>query len=507
MTPKGVDALQASIPPTLRFSLHVNLVSLGRDVCKAGRPLCERCVLADICPSSRAKPKDRKKIGGAMAETRFDYDPKDRESILRLARSLEGKTLGELIPSVRDRATYGHKGEFGNLVERLIFGIPPNSLDRPDLPEAGVEIKTSPLRDKPKAGRVPKERLVLGMIDYESIVGEKFDGSKFWSKNARLLILFYLWDQGLDPYQYEFIRSLLHEFEDEDLRIIRKDWERIRQKVRDGLAHQISEGDTLYLGACTKSSDSSVRVSQPNSEEPAKPRAFSLKPSYIKMLMQKTEGLSRLKLDAKVTDLEQFVLNSLSRYRGWGETKMIHDLLDGKAKTAKNRYRMMVNRMLDLPGEAKIEQFAKADVQIKTIRIQKSGGIKESMSFRNIDFFELLENDEWEESEFYHDVSRRFLFCIFREGLGGAGYGFDAAFFWTMPADDLEEARRVWGETRKRAKAKQYSSLPGSKASVVAHVRTKGRNNSDLTKTPNNGLITKRCFWLNRAYIEKIIAS
>ena len=75
--------------------------------------------------------------------------------------------------------------------------------------------------------------------------------------------------------------------------------------------------------------------------------------------------------------------------------------------------------------------------------------------------------------------------------------------FWTMPADDLDEAHAVWAETRKRAKAKDYSHLPRSKASKVAHVRTKGRNNKDLTKTPNNGLITKRCFWLNRAYIIK----
>jgi len=507
MTTRGVDALQASIPLTLRFSLHVNLVSLGRDVCKAGRPLCERCCLADICPSSTARPKGIRKSGKLMSESKLDYDSKDRDSILALAKRLEGKTLGELIPSVRDRANYGHKGEFGNLVERLIFGINPNPYDRPDLEAAGVEIKTAPLRDRPKAGRVPKERLVLGKIDYGAIITEKFDSSKFWSKNACLLILFYLWEQGLDPYQYEFLKSILHEFEDEDLRVIRKDWERIRQKVLDGLAHEISEGDTLYLGACTKGADSSDRVSQPRSKVPAKPRAFSLKTSYLKVLVNKTEGLIPLKVGPRVTDIEQFVLGELAKYHGWGEKKMIRDLCDRKGATAKNRYRMMINHMLDLPSDAKIEQFAKADLQVKTIRIQKSSKIKESMSFRNIDFFELIKNDEWEESELYHDVSRRFLFCVFREGLGGQGYGFDSAFFWTMPAKDLDEAHRVWMETRKRAKAKNYNQLPRSKESDVAHVRTKGRNNKDLIKTPNNGLITKRCFWLNRTYVRKLIAA
>lgn len=500
MTAKGVDTLQEHIPPTLRFSLHVNLVSLGRDVCKAGRPLCERCVLADICPSSTAKSKDLRKSRKPMSESKLDYDSKNRKSILALAKRLEGKTLGELIPSVRDRANYGHKGEFGNLVERLIFGINPNPYDRPDLEEAGVEIKTAPLRDRPKAGRVPKERLVLGKIDYSAIITEKFDKSKFWSKNACLLILFYLWEKGLDPYQYEFLKSILHEFEDEDLRIIRKDWERIRQKVLDGLAHEISEGDTLYLGACTKGADSTERVSQPRSKTLAKPRAFSLKTSYIRVLLEKTAGLVPLKVP-KVTDIEKFVLDELARYSGWGEKKMINQLCAGKGAAAKNRYRMMINRMLDLPSDAKIEQFEKADVQVKTIRIQKSGKIKESMSFRNIDFFELLKNSDWDESELYHDVSRRFLFCIFREDLGGKGYGFDTAFFWNMPVRDLDEVHRVWAETRKRARAKRYGQLPRSTESNVAHVRTKGRNNKDLTKTPNNGLITKRCFWLNRTYV------
>ena len=38
--PRDMDRLQNKIPPALRFSLHVNMVSLGREHCKAGAPLC-----------------------------------------------------------------------------------------------------------------------------------------------------------------------------------------------------------------------------------------------------------------------------------------------------------------------------------------------------------------------------------------------------------------------------------------------------------------------------------
>jgi len=504
MTNKGIDALQVSIPPTLRFSLHVNLVSLGRDVCKAGRPLCDACVLADICPSSRVRPKAHKQ-GKTMSETKLDYDPKSRESILALALRLEGKTLGDLAPGVHDRANYGHKGEFGDLVERLIFGLTNNNEARPDLEEAGVEIKTAPLRNRPKAGVVPKERLVLGMINYKLIVDEEFTNSKFWSKNACLLILFYLWELELNPYNYEFIRSLLHEFSDEDLRIIKRDWESIRQKVRAGQAHELSEGDTFYLGACTKSSDSTKRVTQPNGNEPAKPRAFSLKPSYLRVLLEKSAGLEPLKIGKQISDIEKFVLDTLGRYKGWSEQRLLDELYQGQKTHAKNRNRILINRMLDMPGDARIEQFTKADLQVKTIPVAESGAIEEPMSFRNIDFSELVGNDIWEESAFYEDLTSRFLLCVFKRGLGGEGHGFHSAFFWTMPQRDLEEAKIVWSKTRTLAIANRYDQLPGTKENAVAHVRTKGKTNKDFFTAANGALTTKRCFWLNRSYIKSIL--
>ncbi|MGH2739829.1 MAG: endonuclease III domain-containing protein [Actinomycetota bacterium] len=49
---KAHDMLEALVPPRLRLPMHVGLIRLGREVCKAGRPHCEECVLNDICPSS-----------------------------------------------------------------------------------------------------------------------------------------------------------------------------------------------------------------------------------------------------------------------------------------------------------------------------------------------------------------------------------------------------------------------------------------------------------------------
>ena len=50
-TPREVeDKLMQVVPPRYRRHAHHWLILHGRYVCKARRPLCERCLVADLCP-------------------------------------------------------------------------------------------------------------------------------------------------------------------------------------------------------------------------------------------------------------------------------------------------------------------------------------------------------------------------------------------------------------------------------------------------------------------------
>ncbi len=54
LTPeKAQEFLESRIPPDDRRALHLHLVQHGREVCKARRPLCTKCVLARVCDSVR----------------------------------------------------------------------------------------------------------------------------------------------------------------------------------------------------------------------------------------------------------------------------------------------------------------------------------------------------------------------------------------------------------------------------------------------------------------------
>ena len=70
-----------------------------------------------------------------------------------------------------------------------------------------------------------------------------------------------------------------------NLVIIENDYNTIVKKIREGNAHQLSEGDTMYLGACRKGQKGDKLVTQPYSEELAPKRAFSLKPSYMRTIL------------------------------------------------------------------------------------------------------------------------------------------------------------------------------------------------------------------------------
>jgi endonuclease-3 len=43
--------LEELVPEELKTPMHVGLINLGREICKAGRPRCEDCPLFELCPT------------------------------------------------------------------------------------------------------------------------------------------------------------------------------------------------------------------------------------------------------------------------------------------------------------------------------------------------------------------------------------------------------------------------------------------------------------------------
>ena len=204
------------------------------------------------------------------------------DSIIEFAKKLKNQTLRQACGKEIEKHGYKGKGNFGQILEKFYFGYEPNSDSEPDFKEAGIELKSSPLKTLKNGELRSKERLVLNIINYLEVHKEDFENSSFWKKNANLLLVFYLHDKELDLLDYAIKLVDVWQYPKEDLKVIKRDWELINQKIRDGKAHELSEGDTFYLGACTKGSTAlkSYR-NQPFNKEQAKQRAYSLKQGYV----------------------------------------------------------------------------------------------------------------------------------------------------------------------------------------------------------------------------------
>lgn len=440
------------------------------------------------------------------------YDDTNPESIESYARKLLEKSLRDVLGSGIQQ-TYSGKGKLGQILEDLYFQYKPNSKSEPDFPKAGVELKTSPLKST-KKGLVSKERLVFNSINFNEEYKNDFETSAFWHKNKHLLLMFFFHEPEKIDLDYIFKIISLWKFPETDLKIIKDDWEKIIGKIKAGKAHELSEGDTLYLGACTKGKDSNSLRDQPFSTIKAMRRAFSLKSKYLNFVIASLFEAEKFRLkefESVVKDVgqykndqtfEELIISRFEPFYGMSVEEMVLKLGIPKS-TAKSRFYLIAKEILGVRKD-KIEEFEKADLLLKTVRLEKSGALKESMSFAQIQFKEIV-NEEWEESYWLETLTRRFFFVIFQKDENET-LRLKKVFFWTMPVDDLEKAQTFWEDTKLKIINDDYEHFIKLSDNSICHVRPKGKDGKDLMETPSGRMEKKKCYWLNSSYIKKIIS-
>lgn len=438
-----------------------------------------------------------------MPPSQLAYDPTSRASIVAYAERLVGRSLREALDALPLTIDFSaNKGGYGTALERYYFGYEPNSRPEPDFAEAGIELKATPLKTV-RQKLVAKERLVLGMIDYLAVVSEEWGTSSFIKKNAHLLLVFYLHETGSDPRDYIVKIVRMWDFPADDLEVIRRDWETIVKKVRAGLAHELSEGDTFYLAACTKSSHSSKRRPQPFSPEPAKPRAFSLKASYMNTIIDDSLNLKHVASSevAGGVGLEEAVAARFETYVGMTADAIAQRLALRTQPRPKNFYALLTKRILGLQDNDRIAEFEKADIQVKTMRLTPSGRPKEDISFPAFSYVDLVDQ-EWDSSDLKSVLSKRFFFVVYQLDKHDVPT-LVGTRFWTMPVADIEVfAKECFDETILRIREDRAEYLPRKSENPAVHVRPHGRDSNDRIPTPTGGLVCRKSFWLNGTYIK-----
>ena len=447
-----------------------------------------------------------------------DKHYKTKRAVLARAEQVIGIPLKDIDKT--DRLKTG-KGAIGSVLEESWFGYKINSESAPDFADAGVELKATPYR-KTRKGIRAKERLVCNIIDYMSEHDKTFETSSFWKKCNTMLIMAYEHIDNEAKENFTISNVFLFSFPEQDLEVIKHDWLKIVEKIQAGRAHEISESDTLYLGACTKGASSKNTRNQPFSAIPAMQRAYSLKSSYMTYILNNyifgsATDENIIKDSAELADIgfEQYITNRIKPYVGLSQETLKQQF--GIKTKAKHVNELLLAKMLGIDGKiAHTQEFRKANIIPKTIRVQKSGSIKESMSFPTINFIDIVQ-ETWDESTFKNYLTQtKFLFIIFQFNENNELI-FRNLVFWNIPETDLFEVETVWRETVRRLQTgealildgkKQIVNLPKQKENPVCHVRPHGMNSDDKSPLPDGRNMTKQSFWLRnkyiRAQIEKI---
>ena len=321
---------------------------------------------------------------------------------------------------------------------------------------------------------------------------------------------------------------------------MKADYEKIVGKIKAGQAHDLSEGDTMYLGACTKGKNNRDVREQPFSDIPARRRAFSLKPAYMRTLLdqivqsggnalcnyqQKSEKQPELVAQELLQQktFEEIILERFAPFIGKDYVE-IANALSLPLTTAKHKYAILANAIASNLQMSKIddsEEFKKSGIRLKTARVNASGIPEEAMSFQNIDWIELFENGKWEDSVLYQLFTSRFLFVTFKKVTGTITislsqktknedrYILDKVFFWTMPSKDLQSAFQYWVHLRRLVIHNKLdkSNYWKEKDDKNFHVRPKGTKESyrNMALTPYDTKVDKQCYWFNKSYLKSLI--
>lgn len=450
------------------------------------------------------------------------------DELMDKAYAAEGKTFGEIDNTGRIK-NLRSKGTLGNIIEESYFGYKINPDSRPDFENLGVELKVTPFKKNKNGTYSSKERLVLNIIDYMEEFKKTFETSSFMSKAAKMLIMLYQHEPDLPISDYKIFKAFLNEFSEEDLAVMRRDWEVIVTKIQNGEAHLISEADTMYLSACTKGANKDSVRQQPFSDKVAKQRAFSLKASYMSGLIRKYLTPEHMESFARLDELQSKSIEEIlgERFKPHFGKRVDELCNEAGVKYNPNNKSMIPHLMARLLGVKKndiseIEEFSKANIKFKTVSREPDDNIREHTSFSNIDFDSLLDT-EWEESELYELFSeQKYLFLLFRYTDEYVPKVKRVPFFegirlWNMPQEVIDgPLHDLWTETRKVVsegvelvpKGKRVmNNLPGSRFNNICHIRSKARDGNNKVMLPDGQCITKQCYWLDKDYIKEILES
>lgn len=210
----------------------------------------------------------------------------------------------------------------------------------------------------------------------------------------------------------------------------------------------------------------------------------------------------------------------IEQYKGQPVSELLDKL--NINHTAKNRLNVLTKKLIyDSPTTILNEVSQEDEFCFKTIKLDKFGRLKESMSLPVFSYCDLVA-ESWESSSLKkYFATQVFAFTVYKEM--EKNLFLQKIILWKMPEEVLNTSvRSVWEKMQECLQAghvvkyiddhgRYFSYFPSASDNPYVHVRPHAQNRNDTYDLPVPDQLTglvkypKHSFWINRAYILKII--
>lgn len=358
----------------------------------------------------------------------------DKNALIRRLEAYLGKTL-EMIDN---KGMFDHvqdfnlqKGIAGSIVEQCIFEYPPDTKQEADLiivdgsENVKTELKTTGMliQEKPKRHYVAKEPMSITAVGVYDIAEQEFETSHFWEKLEHMLIIYYYYaaTHAVSAYEYKdfpVVGYEFHEFSDDDVEVLKNDWEHVRSLCAEVVSHHSGPRDKKWKAAVKQEyidvHGQLRRVLSYIDLAPKFPPRFRLKKPTVSSIIAKHFGYDFEQLPGRyvsISDIDSKCRELTNMYAGQTIRQLIDyfnlELLTDGELSMKAVAEKIVIAMFG--GAAKklnqIELFERFGLIAKTIAFTSRGGRTEDMKLYHMDFSEMTRESVL--SEMPDSISRK----------------------------------------------------------------------------------------------------
>lgn len=330
--------------------------------------------------------------------------------LLTLSKKLENQKISELLNKNKyeNKINKNEKNKIEKVVENFIF-IEQNFIKNQKL---DFLVRTSKLVYTQNQKKKVSEKIKLGALNFDEILEkENFFQTQIWNKIKKMIFVFYI--RNINWKNSKIIRVVFLDFDKHQnlKKILNDDYQTIRKKIFLGKAHELSEGDTKFLGVSRiEKQNRKAFLEQPYSIKKIYPRHFVFNQIFLQILYENNME----EYQKNITQIEQLIKERVQLYKNKPVSYLMEEFRINKLypKIKEDIF----FKILNVGSAVEFNNEENTNFNFFTITLNNKDQINNRIKI-NFNLMQQLRNPKtWEDSETFREIEKTSYVLIYKEG-------------------------------------------------------------------------------------------